>query len=1360
MVILKDRFDQCIKNKDLVPFIPTLFAFHTLIHFITPFELLELVHWMFSRIDWNDSAVWESSTKPALCVGLCIAGRAFDLLSSYLQNPYTKQRQFGFWGIEEKEIDVSLFERIYFHVVEIASQCELYVADLCLLKAVNVARIHNRLQDQCLPLCLVVLRVVASTPIKFLTHCIQKTSMSKTQFLFCLTEVSPLHMSVFGHLLSDLMNRYLLSKSNMMQECSYILSDDEFLMLLPTVLSYFSTFMKPGKQCYKTLADIPYSYWKLLSHGFSNWKDFVSRDIFLVEVGKFSPSSVEELCDLVHNSLLGKAILMTRYYFASSGNSVKPKNRLKLFDSVCPSSGAHDDLLDCDASEIDAYSSNQSLDLLIRTVAKIDFCRMLLFPEDNQIESLSKLGEDEDGDTKEIPSEVESDKECSSRIQFVNKLVCSWQLLVKKFPLKSDDFQKVEGTNKSLFRLLEVFILRNILRLTADININLMKLDSVPYIEKLARSSLLHRFEDPATLRMLQGVLNSVSDGKLFHISVLKLLIAHSQFSPTIAATSRPYNTPQFGIVFRPMSSILRSLVFCFSNQDSIAKETYLPTSELYMKQLEVLKLLRILFHLKTKHSGFDFEKDIGINSRELIVLLLSSYSATLSEIDLEIYNLMHVIESTIKLGSSCIAEMDYLWGSAATKVRKQREKEHNVSSGYVNDIEAIKERRRNEFRENLLIDPKMCANTVLYFPYDRTIDEGSFVVYELQQFKVQHIEARSSNIEKQQIYDPVFILRFSIHSLSMGYFEPIEFASFGLLAVAFVSISSPQDEMRKLGYEALGRFKNALENCPKRKDVIRLRLLLTYLQNGIEEPWQRIPSITAIFVAEASFILLDPSHDHYLPINKLLVRSSRVNMKCIPLFDSYFWSNSVNFKTDRLWILRLLYVGLNLDDDAQLYIRNSIPENLLSFYTSTLSDNDSKELIIQIVKKSVQLQKMSRYLVERCGLISWLSSIISFFYEKQYHNHRSLLLTQLAVVVEVVNDVISSRHTIEWLQKCALEQLTELSSHLYKLLADGKLIKENVSLVNSVLNVLTSTLRISQKREVYQPHFTLSVEGIFQMYEAVHVCSDGRYSSNAVAGLEAVLMSTPPAAIILMSREKLLKFVLWAISTALQSNYKTTFQPKKSNHHFTMFPEEDESEESLISKLLRWLTASVILGLLSEKFKCLDLSCFHEKSSPQTLCSLFDQYESGDGENQAELGSEEILAGTIFYLQQLLGRKYTVLPSVVSALCLLLFSDCFLTESGYLIGHESPLASLLCRLRFPTEANPAWRWSFYKQWKDLSFEPTDTQKLDENQACQSLLVEISNILGRKSIYPQYLSHQDLENSGVFKWERSMLEAE
>ena len=67
-------------------------------------------------------------------------------------------------------------------------------------------------------------------------------------------------------------------------------------------------------------------------------------------------------------------------------------------------------------------------------------------------------------------------------------------------------------------------------------------------------------------------------------------------------------------------------------------------------------------------------------------------------------------------------------------------------------------------------------------------------------------------NLENIQRYDPVFILRFSIYSLSVGYIEPLEFAGLGLLAVAFVSMASLDVGMRKLGYETLGRFKDALE--------------------------------------------------------------------------------------------------------------------------------------------------------------------------------------------------------------------------------------------------------------------------------------------------------------------------------------------------------------------------------------------------------------------------------------------------------------------------------------------------------------------------------------------------------------------
>ena len=75
--------------------------------------------------------------------------------------------------------------------------------------------------------------------------------------------------------------------------------------------------------------------------------------------------------------------------------------------------------------------------------------------------------------------------------------------------------------------------------------------------------------------------------------------------------------------------------------------------------------------------------------------------------------------------------------------------------------------------------------------------------------------------------------------------------------------------------------------------------------------------------------------------------------LQVIPLFDNFFWSTSINFKAERLWMLRLVYAGLNSDDDAMIYIRNSILESLMSFYVSPLSDVESKDLIIEVILHS-----------------------------------------------------------------------------------------------------------------------------------------------------------------------------------------------------------------------------------------------------------------------------------------------------------------------------------------------------------------------------------------------------------------------
>lgn len=75
----------------------------------------------------------------------------------------------------------------------------------------------------------------------------------------------------------------------------------------------------------------------------------------------------------------------------------------------------------------------------------------------------------------------------------------------------------------------------------------------------------------------------------------------------------------------------------------------------------------------------------------------------------------------------------------------------------------------------------------------------------------------------------------------------------------------------------------------------MQIRLLLTYVQNGINEPWQRIPSVIAIFAAEASLVLLDSSHDHYATLSRHLMRSSGLNMRVF-WFSFLFFGFNVGF--------------------------------------------------------------------------------------------------------------------------------------------------------------------------------------------------------------------------------------------------------------------------------------------------------------------------------------------------------------------------------------------------------------------------------------------------------------------------------
>lgn len=112
----------------------------------------------------------------------------------------------------------------------------------------------------------------------------------------------------------------------------------------------------------------------------------------------------------------------------------------------------------------------------------------------------------------------------------------------------------------------------------------------------------------------------------------------------------------------------------------------------------------------------------------------------------------------------------------------------------------------------------------------------------------------------------------------------------------------------------------------------------------------------------------------------------------------------------------------------------------------------------------------------------------------------------------------------------------------------------------------------------------------------------------------------------------------------------------QESHLDFMSESDEEHFDESLTSKLLRWLSASVVIGRISWKLDSLNLAT-SEKPSPDTLYSLLEHVKNTrDDSGLHQFGCEELLAANIFYLLQHLKSSFTVFPVVISSLCLLLF--------------------------------------------------------------------------------------------------------
>ncbi|KAJ3693612.1 hypothetical protein LUZ60_009092 [Juncus effusus] len=1258
--LFREKFESCVENGNLGNLIPIYHIFSKLMEFIPLSDLFNLSNSIFALLETKFSNSCFGSEPASISAFIClkIADISMELLflPDSVINPFLEDKKENF--------DLTIFQNVYYQILSSATNLNLEFGDGFLFKAIECIYTY-RYNSSDLSLSILCSNVFTNTPVKLVNYCIYSTSKIKTKILELIIGISPNHLEFFGKFFMGILNKdqTVLNQLNTNND----FSEGDFVNLLPAALVYVNEI---GLE---KVREIPVFYSEILLKGFSNWKDFVTRHNLTEKCDKLDineNASFEDFCGYFGKTLLGKTVCMLEY-FISLNEEIPKKQGFKILDSIFPES----EIMDLGLNSIKFESSNneETMRLIDEIYSKVSLAKLLLFSD--------KL--------------KNSKKANNFKQRFITILINSLDRIVRNNLKKSN---------------LEHFILQKIVEIISENKSYLIKLKSLPFLNNFIKSSFIHRFEDPITLKSIRCILNSLSEGNLSPNEILELLLGHSQFIPSLTNNNNSLNPYQFSLL-QPVPSIFKSLNISLSKTEPHKSEK---------TKIELIKLLRVIYHLiKTQNKEESLLKE---ESKELLFLLLSIYNATIGDLDLEIFNLMKQIENHVGANWGGIAETDYLFGNGVLKIREE------MKSEMCNENGDIEERRKFLFRENIPVDSRMSVQTVLGFCFDRSLYGKMFDVESIMQEKF--------NDDNQGFcgdtvcgYDTEYILQLGINSILNEYIDPIEFCKLGLLAVSFMSISSSDAGTRKLGYEALFRFKSSLENSGKSKEKLQIKLLLTYLQNGISEEWQKIPSLISVFLAEASLTLIDSSKPHFFTISKFLMHNLSANLKSVPLFNSLFQNSSIHFKNDRIWILQLLYAGLNLDDDAKIYKNNNIFENLLSFYSSSTSDPESRLLILKIVKKAAKLPDLLNHLIKECGLLSWLSSVLSLHGELCYtdnnNNNNNNSSEIMDLVLKVINDLLSSTEVPEFIQESGLEQISQISSYLFKhLTRDINFLDKSIPLINSMLQIIITTLKLSQKRKIYQPHFTLSLHGLYKLYQSFDMIlndnNNMEFDQTLELVLDLILMSSPVP--VLSHKDKLIfvDIIKWAISASL----------RLFNKNKTLILEK--GKESFISKLLRWITASIIIGRISNQ-AIKSTEKFHEnRPNIKTLDSLLASLIEGglDCDLGEESGLSDKIGAIILYLKQIVEKNNELNNnnSAVLAICLLLLDSSTQSVKEYMRNNYDKIKEFCSKIHCPSETIPSWRWSYYEAWRDLNSKQTEMEKREEEkEASRRLFVIFSN---------------------------------
>jgi hypothetical protein len=325
-----------------------------------------------------------------------------------------------------------------------------------------------------------------------------------------------------------------------------------------------------------------------------------------------------------------------------------------------------------------------------------------------------------------------------------------------------------------------------------------------------------------------------------------------------------------------------------------------------------------------------------------------------------------------------------------------------------------------------------------------------------------------------------------------------------GGLALSIASLCTRCPILREIAISALGLFVRATNSSTARdlttwRSRPQLAVLLNSLQRGMairramfpsEDP--KLPVLSAVFLAKASFIINKPGDPMYGPMNRYFLKIEQAHgayddINRLPGFIPFFCSSTDEgdqAKWDRIWALQFLKDAFVDRACYKMISSCHAPELIMSTLQglTARSDDDvdlERTLLLETITRLVICggKAAENHLIGRLGLLSWMVSFVVSddvsIVLPTIDSRRACLELILAIVQATSSPVESGRAPEQFLWECnsLLQPILTLSA--------SRDAGNDVSIIKELLCKVVFTLvtRIVEMKS--QHHFVPTTNGI-----------------------------------------------------------------------------------------------------------------------------------------------------------------------------------------------------------------------------------------------------------------------------------------